>query len=297
MIHFTVGTIDKPTSLLGALRHFGISSTLRRKIKHNGACTINGAVASTRDFVHAGDVVMVTLPEKNSFPPDPIPIDIVYEDDYLMVVNKPAGLLMHPTTKERTGTLANAVSYYYEQTGQHCAYHPMHRLDRNTSGLCMVAKEPQIQNAFNTKHCAYKRLYLAICEGFFPSPAATVKCPIGRCPDSIITRRVDPNGKPAQSDFTRLAAGNDYSLLKVVLHTGRTHQIRVHSSYLGYPLIGDELYGGSRRLIARQALHAYHIQFAHPITGHIITVNSPLPSDMEALVSQAGWDYIYSFLY
>lgn len=111
----------------------------------------------------------------------------------------------------------------------------MHRLDKNTSGLCMVAKEPQIQYAFDKQDLGYKRLYLAICEGRYPSRVTTVHAPIGRCPDSIITRCVRLDGKPAWSDFTCLAAGKDYSLLQVVLHTGRTHQIRVHSSYLGYP--------------------------------------------------------------
>ena len=121
---FTVGTIIRPTSLGGALKHFGVSSTLRRRIKHNGICTINGQAASTRDFVHEGDEICVTLPEKNPFPPQDIPIGIVYEDDYLMVIDKPAGLLMHPTSAVRDGTLANAVAYHYEQTGQHCSYHP-----------------------------------------------------------------------------------------------------------------------------------------------------------------------------
>lgn len=292
MIHFTIGEIHKPTTLLGALRHFGVSATMRRRIKHNGCCTINEIAASTRDFVHTGDVVRVTLPETNHFPPEPIPIGIAYEDEYLLVIDKPAGILMHPTTKERTGTLANAVSYYYEQTGQHYSYHPMHRLDRNTSGLCMVAKEPQIQHAFDTRDLAYKRLYLAICEGRFPSAAVTIHSPIGRCPDSIITRRVMAGGKSAWSDFTCLAANDTCSLLEVVLHTGRTHQIRVHSSYLGHPLLGDDLYGGTRTLIQRQALHAYRLQFIHPVTGTFITVNSPMPADMQNLVSRAGWDYI-----
>ena len=293
MIHFTVGTIIRPTSLGGALKHFGVSSTLRRRIKHNGICTINGQAASTRDFVHEGDEICVTLPDKNPFPPQDIPIGIVYEDDYLMVIDKPAGLLMHPTSAVRDGTLANAVAYHYEQTGQHCSYHPMHRLDKNTSGLCMVAKEPQIQCAFDKQDLGYKRLYLAICEGRYPSRVTTVHAPIGRCPDSIITRCIRLDGKPAWSDFTCLAAGKDYSLLQVVLHTGRTHQIRVHSSYLGYPLAGDDLYGGSRRFIGRQALHAYCLQFTHPMSHRFITVNSRLPEDMDALVRRAGWNYIY----
>lgn len=292
MIHFTVGFITKPTSFLGALRHFGVSSSLRRRIKHAGQCTINGRPASTRDFVQTGDVLRVELPEKNSFTPEPIDFSIAYEDDYLLVIDKPAGLLMHPTSGAHDGTLANGVAYYYQQTGQHCSYHPMHRLDRNTSGLCMIAKEPQIQSSFDKNDYGYKRLYFACTEGRFPSPSVSVHFPIGRCPDSIIKRQVLLTGKAAWSDFTCLAAGASYSLVQVCLHTGRTHQIRVHASYLGYPLVGDDLYGGSRLLMNRQALHAYCVQFIHPMTHQFITINSHLPADMAALVRQAGWNYI-----
>lgn len=297
MIHFTVGPISKPTSLLGALRHFGVSSTLRRRIKRSGTCTVNGQAASTNQFVYEGDVVRVSLPQANSFPPEAIPLSIAYEDEYLLIVDKPAGLLMHPTAAVRQGTLANAVSYYYEQSHQHCSYHPMHRLDKNTSGLCMIAKEPQVQSQFDKKKTAYKRLYIALTEGYFPSAFASVRSPIGRCPDSIITRQVMPCGKPAHTDFTRLAANASYSLVSVSLHTGRTHQIRVHSAYLGHPLVGDDLYGGSRALMSRQALHAFAMQFVHPMTGQYISVNSHLPADMARLVSQAGWNYIYARLH
>lgn len=202
MIHFTVGPLHRPTTVAGAMKHFGVSSTLRRRIKHSGSCTINGQPASTRDFVREGDVVSIVIPVKNEFAPEDIPIGIVYEDDYLMVIDKPAGILMHPTSAVRDGTLANAVAYHYEKTGQHCSYHPMHRLDKNTSGLCMVAKEPQIQYAFDKKDLSYKRLYLAICQGRYPARVTTVHAPIGRCPDSIITRCVRPDGKQAHSDFT-----------------------------------------------------------------------------------------------
>ncbi len=292
MIHFTVGPLTRRTSVAGALKHAGVSATMRRRIKHTGICTVNGSQASLRDAVHEGDVVCVRLPAANTFAPEPIPISVVYEDEYLMIVNKPAHVLMHPTSGVRSGTLANAVSYYYQQTGQRCSYHPMHRLDKNTTGLCMIAKEPHIQHRFDSKKCYYQRLYLALAEGVFPGTQATVRSPIGRCPDSIITRQVRPDGKPAWSDFTRLGATREYSLLLVRLHTGRTHQIRVHSSYLGHPLLGDDLYGGSRRFIDRQALHAYAMQFVHPVTGRFISVNSPLPADMASLVRRAGWNYI-----
>lgn len=293
MIHFTVGPLTHKTSLLGALKHFGVSATLRRRIKHSGICSINGVPATTRDFVTEGDKVRVELPETNTIPPQKIPLSIAYEDEYLLVVDKPAGLLMHPTSACREGTLANAVAYYYQQTGQQHAYHPMHRLDKNTSGLCLVAKEPQIQSSFDRGNLGYQRLYAALVEGRFPAPRLTVRAPIARTPGSIITRRVDKNGKAARSDFTCIAANDKYSLVHVVLFSGRTHQIRVHASYLGYPLIGDDLYGGSRKLLSRQALHAYAVRFIHPMTHQLITVNSQLPEDMASLVRRAGWNYIY----
>ncbi len=289
MIHFTVGALTKITSLGGALKHFGVSASLRRRIKHNGICTINGSPATTKDFVHEGDEVTVTLPSHQDFPPEPVPFTIAYEDEYLVVVNKPAGVLMHPTSSERHGTLANGMMQYYADTKQHCTYHPMHRLDRNTSGLCLIAKEPQIQYAFDKEKLNYRRIYLALVEGFFPGERATVRWPIGRTKDSIITRCVTLDGKAAQSDFTRIYASKEYSLVEVQLFSGRTHQIRVHSSHLGHPLVGDDLYGGSRQFMERQALHAYCMQFIHPVTHQFISVNSPLPADMANLVRRAGW--------
>lgn len=291
MIEFIVGRLEKKTSLLGALRHAGVSATMRRRIKHNGICTRNGIAADTRDFVSTGDVIRVELPESNPFRPEPIPVKIAYEDDYIIAVNKPAGLLMHPTSGAHDGTLANALAWYYQQTGQSCSYHPMHRLDRNTSGLCLIAKQPQIQYAFSHRHLAYHRYYLAVAEGRFPARRLTIHWPISRTPDSIILRRTDADGKPAHTDIQCLAATDRYSLLQLTLHTGRTHQIRVHCASLGHPLCGDDLYGGSRTDIQRQALHAFRIQFTHPVSGTFITVNSPLPADMQHLFCCAGWDY------
>lgn len=290
MIEFTVGHLEKKTSLLGALRHAGVSATMRRRIKHNGCCTLNGKTADTRTFVQEGDVVRVTLPEHNPFTPQDIPVEIAYEDDYIIVVNKPAGLLMHPTSGAHDGTLANALAWHYRKTGQTCSYHPMHRLDRNTSGLCLIAKQPQIQYAFSRQQLAYHRYYLALAEGRFPAPNVTVHWPIARQEGSIILRRTGTDGKAAHTDIHRLAVCADYSLLSLALFTGRTHQIRVHCAALGHPLVGDDLYGGGRTLLQRQALHACRIQFIHPVSGSFITVNSPLPADMQALISRAGWD-------
>ena len=289
MLEFTVGQLHTPTSVAGVLRHYGISATLRRRIKNNGICLRNGIRTELRALVESGDTITVTLPATEAVKPENIPLHIPYEDDYLLAVNKPAGLLMHQTAGERTGTLANAVIYYYKANKLPFSYHPMHRLDRNTSGLCLIAKGAHIQHLFDKKRLFYVRSYMALLEGSFPARQASVRTPIGRDPASIIKRRTDADGKSAGSDFFRLAAAQEYSLVQIALHTGRTHQIRVHSAYLGHPLVGDELYGGKRELLQRQALHAWRLRFVHPVTAEMITVTSPLPADMQRLVDKAGW--------
>lgn len=292
MIQFTVADETSPVALIRAIRHQGVSTTMRRRIKHQGICTVNGQPLPWTGLVQNGDKVCVELPEKNTFEPEAIPLHICYEDDYLLLIDKQAGLLMHPTSGMYHGTLANGVAWYYEQTGQHYAFHPMHRLDKNTSGLVMIAKQPQIQYAFAKKKLFYSRTYLALTAGRFVLPKTSVRYPIGRRPDSIILRMVTTAGKPARTDMVRLAAGPQYSLLEIALHSGRTHQIRVHCSFLGFPLLGDDLYGGPRNLIQRQALHACCIRFKHPVTDELITVKSPVPEDMDQLIHQAGWDDI-----
>lgn len=290
MLRFTVGPLQKPTSFAGALKHFGISATSRRKIKNNGICLRNGVPASMKDLVHQGDSLEVILQPKDTIEAEDIPLSVAYEDDYLIVVNKPPGMLMHQTSSERFGTLANAVMYYYKVHGCDHDYHPVHRLDRNTSGLCLIAKESYVQYLFDKNRLFYARTYTALAQGRFPAMLATVHTPIGRDPDSIIKRNTREDGKEAHSDFTRLAVCDDFSLIRITLHTGRTHQIRVHSAYLGHPLIGDDLYGGSRRFLNRQALHAGSVRFIHPVTGHMTHVNVPLPTDMQTLVATACWD-------
>lgn len=292
MIHFTVGPLRKPTTLSSALKMAGISSTLRRRIKHNGTCRCNGIIVPPYHMVHTGDTICITLPIRNAFEPEYIPIRIAYEDDYLLIIDKAAGLLMHPTSAQRQGTLANAVAYYYNTTNQYRGYHPVHRLDKNTSGLCLIAKEPHIQSLFDKQKLLYRRVYWAIVTGYFPASLATINMPIAREPASIIKRHVDNDGKPAQSYMTRLAMNETYSLLQIFLATGRTHQIRVHCSALGYPLIGDDLYGGTQDKISRQALHACAMELIHPVTHKHLFITAPLPPDMQSLLIQARWEHL-----
>ncbi len=283
MIQFIIPADWQALPLTKALQRYGVSVTMRRRIKHEAACFINGQTVSWRSFASPGDHVRVELPLKNEFEPIALPISICYEDEYLLAVNKPAGLLSHPVSTSDEPTLANAVAYHYQKTGTKAAFHLIHRLDRNTSGLILIAKQPQIQYALTQKQLFHQRTYQAFVTGSFPAPAASVRFPIARKEGSIIERIVSSAGQSAHTDIRLLHRGSQYSHIELQLHTGRTHQIRVHCAALGYPLLGDDLYGGSKEYISRQALHAGMISFLHPVEKKIITVTAPLPQDMAKL--------------
>jgi len=183
-------------------------------------------------------------------------------------------------------SLANAVLYHYMQTKQNCIFHPVHRLDRNTSGLVLIAKLPQIQHqlsAQNNKH--FHRIYKAIIEGTLIPDSGTINAPIDRKAGSIIERIVSTSGKEAITHYRTLQTSDKLSLLKLELDTGRTHQIRVHLAYLSHPLLGDDLYGGNHDILNRQALHACQISFFHPVTNKLVDISCPLPPDMTRIVS------------
>ncbi|WP_033171078.1 RluA family pseudouridine synthase [Selenomonas sp. ND2010] len=265
----------------------GISNTIWKRIKHSGTFKVNGQlVNAARTELKNGDVVTYDILRPSNITPEALPLDIRYEDDWLLVVNKPAGQLVHPTTQEPHGTLGNAILFHYMQQKEAHAFHPVHRLDRETSGLVLIAKQPQIQFKLSPKGVkTFHREYLALIPGELTPPAGTIDAPIARALPSIILRKVAPDGKEARTHYDTVKSNHKLSLIHLVLETGRTHQIRVHLSHLGHPLIGDDLYGGSRDLISRQALHAFRLSFTHPMTGEDIVVTAPLPSDMGRIVS------------
>lgn len=265
----------------------GISNTIWKRIKHSGTFQVNGKPANAaRTELKNGDVVTYDILRPSNIVPEKLPLDIRYEDEWLMVVNKPAGQLVHPTTQEPHGTLGNAILYHYMEKQEAHAFHPVHRLDRETSGLVLIAKQPQIQFKLSPKGVkSFHREYLAIIPGELSPAAGTIDAPIARALPSIILRQVSPEGKDARTHYDTIKTNHDLSLVHLSLETGRTHQIRVHLSHLGHPLIGDDLYGGSMDLISRQALHAFRLRFTHPMTGKAIVVTAPLPSDMDRIVS------------
>ena len=276
-----------------------ISQRMRRRLKNNGIITINGQSATWDTLVHGGDHLLMKLAPEQEFSRTPMNLEIVYEDEYILAVNKAAGVLMHPTSTVRDGTLANGVLYYYDETEQAHDFHPVHRLDKDTSGIVIIAKTSVVQHAFDKQHTKFQKVYDAIIEGFMPSQSATINYPIGRKSGSIIERCCTLTGKPARTDVTVLARHtvsqpvltdmhvNRQEVLthvQCVLHTGRTHQIRVHLSHVGFPLAGDDLYGGHLDYIRRQALHAGYLAFTHPMTQEYIELRAPMPTDMKDLL-------------
>lgn len=265
----------------------GISNTIWKRIKHSGTFRVNGElVNAARTELKTGDIVTYDILRPSNIAAEDLPLDIRYEDEWLLVINKPAGQLVHPTTQEARGTLANAVLFHYAQQGEAHAYHPVHRLDRETSGLVLIAKQPQIQYKLSPKGIkTFHREYLALIPGELTPPAGTVDAPISRALPSIILRKVSPDGQAARTHYETLRTDHELSLVHLTLETGRTHQIRVHMAHLGHPLLGDDLYGGTRERIARQALHACRLSFTHPMTGQAICIEAPLPADMQRIVS------------
>ena len=215
--------------------------------------------------------------------PAPLPFEIVYEDEDLLVINKPADMPIHPSFQNHGNTLADALTWHYQQQGKEFVYRCINRLDRDTTGLLIVARHQLSASILSdmVRKREIHREYLAIVEGI-PPEKGTISAPIGRKEGSAILREVNfETGEPARTHFTRLETRNGLSLVSLKLETGRTHQIRVHMAYIGCPLIGDYLYYPDHTRINRQALHSYRLSFLHPITGKALSFTAPLPEDMK----------------
>lgn len=268
-------------------RHEGISSTLWKKIKREDNFWLNGTkVRASQAKVKPNDIIEYQISTTSNVIPIEMNLNIIYEDDYLIIVNKPAGMLTHPLTFEATQTLANGIMYHFTKTNQQLGCHPLYRLDRNTSGLVIFAKAPQLQHQLANNHQKLQRFYYAIVHGKFDadSKEGKINAPIGRQQNSIILHEVNNEGKTAITNYRVIKEFKDYSLVELWLETGRTHQIRVHMSYLNHPLLGDDLYGGKLDLISRQALHAYKLKFIHPFTQEELCFSCPLPDDMDKIL-------------
>lgn len=239
----------------------------------------------------AGDILVIRIQEtavSEKIPPTALPLDILYEDEDILVVNKPAGMPIHPSMNNYYHSLANACAYYYQQQNKPFIFRCTNRLDRDTSGVTVIAKHMLSSNILSSY--AYKhqidREYLAIVRGNVTPVSGTIDAPLSRKSGSVIERVVDfEHGERAVTHYQVIAEKNGHSLVSLHLETGRTHQIRIHMKYLGFPLIGDYLYNPDMEVINRQALHSHCLRFAHPITGETMEFTAPLPDDMKQVLS------------
>lgn len=280
--------------------------------KYPEGILLNGKATHVNQVLNAGDILTIHIIEDSpseKIAPVELPLDIVYEDEDLMVIHKPAGMPIHPSVNNYDNSVANALAWYFQGQGIPFVFRCVNRLDRDTSGLTIIAKHmisagilsdmvarkstdtklvtteadiigDNVENA-QQKHQGIQREYLALVRGSITPPTGTINVPIGRKPGSVIERMVDfEHGERAITHYKVLEEHNGHSLVSLLLETGRTHQIRIHMKHIGFPLIGDYLYNPDTEFISRQALHSHRLIFAHPITGKIMEFTAPLPEDM-----------------
>ena len=265
------------------LRQCAVSTDLARAVKfRGGGFFADGAPVLANRRIFPGQMLSFALPpEGDGVTPQPeIPVKVVYEDAFAVVLEKPPQLAVHPTLNYPRDTLANGYAAWAAAHGESPVFRPVNRIDKDTSGLVLAAK-----NGYAAPLLAegVEKLYYAIVEGELPLGLGVIDAPIGRRGDSIIGRCVTPEGKPSRTEYTILKAAQGLSLAACVPVTGRTHQIRIHMKYLGYPLIGDYLYNPDMEHITRQALHSHRLSFPHPITGEAMRFEAQLPEDMNRI--------------
>lgn len=269
-----------------------ISDRLLTFLKKNSLILYNNEkITNLNTFARLNSTVTVDLnfeEDNNNIVPIKMDLKIIYEDEALLIIDKPAGIPVHPSILHYTNSLSNGVKYYFDSINLKKKIRPVNRLDRNTSGIVIFAKNQYIQECLihqmQTKE--FKKTYLAVVEGHFKKLNGTIDAPITRKENSIIERCVAENGEKSITHYKVLKQNfeKNYDIVECLLETGRTHQIRVHLSYIGHPLIGDTLYGNNSKYISRQALHAYKVEFIHPITNKLTQFTSDVPKDFVSFI-------------
>lgn len=274
----------------------GLSSRLIRRSSIEKRILVNKKEVRMRYIVHSGDLVQINLQsdESQNITPEKMDLDIVYEDEDILVINKKSYMVVHPTKSYQSGTLANGVLFYFKETNQNCIVRLVSRLDMNTSGLIIIAKNQFAHMALSKEmeENNLEKRYLAIVHGNLKEKEGTIDAPIYR-PDGEefgTMRIVDERGQRSITHYKVIESFKDADLVECLLETGRTHQIRVHMKHLGHPIYGDTLYGfeGDEELIPRQALHAYGLDFKSPKTKETLSLRVKLPDDMESLLKKVG---------
>lgn len=268
----------------------GFSRRIIIAIKQEGKLLVNDLERTVRYVLVEGDVLEIHFPAEkvsDNLQPEDINLNIAYEDQAVIVIDKPAGMATMPSKNHPSGTMANGLIGYYRRNNRMFTVHVVTRLDRDTSGLVLVAKDRYSHSLLAKAQQAnkVKRTYIAFVEGILEAEKGTIDAPIARKPDSIIERTIHESGKPAITHYKKRSEIENRTMVEIELETGRTHQIRVHFSHCGHPLVGDDLYGGSLQILNRQALHCYELSFEHPITRENIKVQSKLPEELQKLLN------------
>lgn len=257
-----------------------MSYSLMNKLKWGDAIQVNGEPQRTNFPVKPGDVITVRMEEETpEYPPEDGPLNILYEDAYLLAVDKPAGMLIHPSRSRNEGTLANYVAGYYRKTGQQSAFHPLTRLDRDTFGIVLLAKNAHVHTLL--QQTRVQKTYHALTFGWMEADSGTMDAPIARRELPSLLRYVSPDGKPSITEFAVLERGESICKLALRPITGRTHQLRVHCAHMGHPILGDPQYGNAESIafsdklgLPYQMLCAKKLEFRHPITGEMLILES-----------------------
>jgi len=287
-----VYTVDIESTVKNILLNkLDISSRLLKKLKLEQRIFCNGKNVWVNDKVCIGDEISVNISfeEKNDkIEAQSGPLDILYEDDSLLIINKSGDMVVHPTCLHLDGTLANYVKYYLEEKGEFITTRFVNRLDRETSGIIIFAKNDYTQEvlARQMQSGVFEKEYIAVAHDIVEDDLGTINLPIKRAPDSIMERITAEDGETAVTHYEVIKRLDNMSVVKLKLETGRTHQIRVHLKAIGHPIVGDGLYSKiSTDLIGRQALHAYRISFIHPITKKKMEVRADIPEDIQKLIN------------
>lgn len=274
-------------------RELNMSTGLINRLKYRDGLLVDGVLVHTNYPVTPGQEIRVLLDEETpEYPAEPMKLSILYEDEDLIALDKPAGILIHPSRNRDQGTLANGLAWYYRETGQKCAFHPVSRLDRDTYGVVLLAKNAHIHALMNEEHRLgrIQKTYHALVYGGPEAETGLIDAPIARLPLPSLLRQVREDGKPSRTEYRVLERRKGTAVLELRPLTGRTHQLRVHCSYMGWPILGDPQYGSessmalSRRLgLTTQALCAKKLRFFHPMTGREMELVSQLKVPKERL--------------
>ena len=267
-----------------------ISNRLMTKLIRNKNIYLNNVVCDTRKKINLNDEISVDLSnieDNSNIVPTKMDLNIIYEDEWFLVINKPSNIAIHPSNMHYTDSLSNGVRFYFDKIGLKKKIRPINRLDLNTSGIVVFAKCEYIHEQFNCQMSQgiFKKEYLCIVKGHLENKIGTINLPIARKPNSIIERCIDENGQESITHYEVLKSFENYSLVKCILETGRTHQIRVHFSSIGHPLLGDTLYDKKSTLIDRQALHSSKVSLIHPINKELLTFEAKLPDDIRKIIN------------